>query len=230
MVGDVIDFYYFSGTGNTLLVVQEMGDVFKEKGIQANLHSIEGSKPDDINLNHTIGLGFPVAELSTYNFVWNFIRELPETHQNTEIFMVDTLAGISGGVVGPVYEIVQKKGYQPVGAKEIIMPPNIFYIQDEETSKEKVQRGLIISGQYAQELCIGNSQWDKPSILSWAAYYISLAGLKITRSSVHQKLFQLKTKETECKSCGICVRLCPVDNITLDEGKTPEHGFNCEYV
>jgi len=78
MVKDVIDFYYFSGTGNTLLVVQKMSDVFTEKGIQVNLHPMERSKPDNINLNHTIGLGFPIAELSTYNFVWNFIRGCPK--------------------------------------------------------------------------------------------------------------------------------------------------------
>jgi ferredoxin len=229
MVKDVIDFYYFSGTGNTLLVVQKMRDVFTEKGIPVNLHPMERSKPDNINLNHTIGLGFPIAELSTYNFVWNFIRGLPETDQNTEIFMVDTLAGISGGIVGPVHEIVKKKGYHPIGAREIVMPPNIFYIEDEETSKEKVQRGLIRAEQYAGELCTGNSQWDKSSIFSRTVYYTSLAGLKITESSVNQKLLHLKTDEAECKSCGICVKLCPVHNITMDEGKTPEHGFNCEY-
>ena len=74
MVKDVIDFYYFSGTGNTLLVVKNMQETFQENGIQVNLHKIEESNPEDINLNHTIGLGFPIAELSTYNFVWKFIK------------------------------------------------------------------------------------------------------------------------------------------------------------
>ena len=130
MVKDVIDFYYFSGTGNTLLVVKKMKDIFTENGVPVNLHKIEKSKPEDVNLNHTLGLGFPIAELSTYNFVWKFIRALPETDQDTEIFMVDTLAGFSGGIVGPVHEIVRKKGYNPIGVEEIVMPPNIFYIQD----------------------------------------------------------------------------------------------------
>lgn len=142
MVKDVIDFYYFSGTGNTLLVVKKMRDVFTEKGIQVNLHPMERSKLDNINLDHTIGLGFPIAELSTYNFVWNFIRELPETDQNTEIFMVDTLAGISGGIVGSVHEIVKKKGYHPIGAREIVMPPNIFYIEDEKPLRRRFRGDL----------------------------------------------------------------------------------------
>ncbi|MCE5213400.1 MAG: hypothetical protein LLF83_01595 [Methanobacterium sp.] len=51
--------------------------------------------------DHIIGLGFPIAELSTYEFVWKFIKSLPLS-EGTEIFMVDTLAGFSGGIVGPV--------------------------------------------------------------------------------------------------------------------------------
>ncbi|MEG3225568.1 MAG: 4Fe-4S ferredoxin, partial [Methanobacteriales archaeon Met13] len=93
-------------------------------------------------MDHVIGLGFPIAGLSTYDFVWKFIKSLPEAN-GTKIFMVDTLAGFSGGIVGPLREIVKKKGYQPRGAKEIIMPPNIFYIQDEKTNKKKVEKGLI---------------------------------------------------------------------------------------
>lgn len=30
---DAIDFYYFSGTGNTLLVVKKMCDTFKKNGV-----------------------------------------------------------------------------------------------------------------------------------------------------------------------------------------------------
>jgi|NGEPerStandDraft_6_1074524.scaffolds.fasta_scaffold138666_1 flavodoxin len=45
MVTDMIDFYYFSRTGNTLLVVEKMRDVFKKNGINVNLNRIEESKP-----------------------------------------------------------------------------------------------------------------------------------------------------------------------------------------
>lgn len=165
MVKDVIDFYYFSGTGNTLLVVKKMKDIFTENGVPVNLHKIEKSKPEDVNLNHTLGLGFPIAELSTYNFVWKFIRALPETDQDTEIFMVDTLAGFSGGIVGPVHEIVRKKGYNPIGVEEIVMPPNIFYIQDGKTCNEKVQRGMMKAERYALDIVSGRSKWGRVPLI-----------------------------------------------------------------
>lgn len=229
MVKDIIDFYYFSGTGNTLLVVKKMQETFRENGITVNLYQIEDSNPADVNTGHTIGLGFPIAELSTYNFVWKFIRALPESNASTEIFMVDTLAGFSGGIVGPIRQIVKKKGYNPVGAKEIVMPPNIFYIQDEETCQEKVQKGLLKAEKYALDLIEGSSKWGRVPVLSDAVYYTSIASLKLTESNFNQKLLHFKTKNAECRKCGICVKLCPVDNIKMEEGEYPEHGHKCEY-
>ena len=39
-----IDFYYFSGTGNTMLVVRKMADIFQEEGYSVNLEMMEDSE------------------------------------------------------------------------------------------------------------------------------------------------------------------------------------------
>lgn len=110
-----LDIYYFSGTGNTFLAVKKMKDVFEANEVETNLYRIEDSNPGDVNLDHTIGLGFPVAVQSTYLFVWDFIDGLPEAN-STDIFMVDTMAHYSGGIVGPLRRILDKKGYRTIGA------------------------------------------------------------------------------------------------------------------
>lgn len=229
MLKDVIDFYYFSGTGNTLIVIKKMQETFQENGISVNLNRIENSNPNDVNLDHTIGLGFPVAELSTYPFVWDFIKSLPETDSSTDIFMVDTLGGVSGGIVGPVHKIVKKKGYNPIGAKEIIMPINIFYIQDEEISNEKVKKGLKKAEKYARQIMEGRSKWEGANLLSEAVYYTSIVGLKLTESKLNQKLLRLETNDENCRQCGICLKLCPVNNISMEFSEFPKHGLECEY-
>lgn len=224
-----VDLYYFSGTGNTLLVVKKMVETFKDNGIESNLLKIEDSNPEDVNLDHTIGLGFPVAELSTYDFVWKFINALPEA-QGTEIFMVDTLGGFSGGIVGPVREIVKKKGYNPIGAKEIIMPPNIFYIQDEATNKKKIEKGLLEAEEYAQNIINGQSKWGRVPVLSDLLYYTSIIGLKITESNLNQKFFHMAPDIEECNKCGQCVKMCPIDNITMEsEDEFPVNHMECVY-
>ena len=223
-----VDFYYFSGTGNTFLVVKKMQETFQKNGIEAKMHRIENSNPEKVNLNNTIGLGFPVAELSTYEFVWEFVKSLPQS-EGAEIFMVDTLGGISGGIVGHMKEIVKKKGYVPIGAKEIIMPPNIFYIQDEETNKNKIEKGLIKAEEYANEIINGKAKWGRVPLLSDAAYYTSLLGLKITETDLNQKLLYLSADNEKCNKCGTCVKLCPIDNIKMEEDEYPENLMHCQY-
>ena len=97
----IIDFYFFSGTGNTFMVVSEMKRVFERYGFKVNLFRMEKADPCRIDLTHMIGLGFPVALQGTYPFVWRFIHSLPRS-DGTPIFMVDTLGLYSGGVVGSV--------------------------------------------------------------------------------------------------------------------------------
>jgi ferredoxin len=225
---DTVDIYYFSGTGNTLLVVRKMREVFMENGSECNLYPIEESKLEDVKLDHTIGIAFPVAVLSTYNFVWDFVKSLPEA-QGTKIFMVDTLGGFSGGIVGPLRKIVENKGYIPIGAKEIVMPANVFYIQDEKTCKEKVEKGLLKAEEYTLNIINGKSKWGRVPVISDAVYYTSIAGLKLTETNLNQKWFYMGTENEKCKKCGICVKLCPVDNIEMKEGEYPKHLFHCEY-
>lgn len=221
-----IDFYYFSGTGNTMLATHKMAEVFKENGWNVDLHRIEYSKASDINTDNMIGLGFPVAIFSTYNLVWDFIKSLPEVN-GTEIFMMDTLGGGSGGMVGPLRHLLEKKGYKPIGSCEIQMPINIFYIQDKSTNQKKVEKGLKKAEKYAKSIMEGKSKWERVPILSDAMNLISVAGLKLTAMNIHQKYFKFKTSESKCKQCGICVEICPVKNITMDE--YPVTGNNCEY-
>jgi ferredoxin len=223
-----VDIYFFSGTGNTFLVVKKMINTFREEGVNAELYKIEDSNPKTVNLSHTIGIGFPVAELSTYKFVWDFIKNLPIT-EKTEIFMVDTLAGFSGGIVGPLRRIVEKKGYHPIGAKEIVMPPNIFYIQDKAINKEKVKKGLIEARKYALSILNGTSHWGRVPVFSDALYYSSLAGLKLTHIKLNQKYLHLSADPQKCNKCGLCVDLCPVKNIEIINRKYPKNMLKCEY-
>ncbi|MDP3066690.1 MAG: EFR1 family ferrodoxin [Methanobacteriaceae archaeon] len=228
MLNGNIDFYYFSGTGNTHLVVKKMEETFLKEGVTTHVYKIDKSDPKDVNLDHVIGLGFPIAELSTYDFVWKFIKSLP-TANGTKIFMVDTLGGFSGGIVGPLREIVKKKGYQPIGAQEIIMPPNIFYIQDENTNKEKVEKGLKKAEEYAYDILDGKSRWGRVPLISDAIYYTSIAALRLTHSDLNQKYFHLAVNKKKCNKCGQCVELCPINNIKMEEGKYPVNLRDCAY-
>jgi ferredoxin len=221
-----IDFYFFSGTGNTLLVVKRMSEVFQSKGHEVHLKRIEKSMPDNVNIDCTIGLGFPVAVLSTYDLVWKFIKELPDV-DGTEIFMVDTLGGYSGGIVGPLKSILESKGYKTIGACEIVMPLNIFYIQDSTVNTKKVEEGLLKAENYALSLLNNESKWGHFPLLPEVMRFISKMGIRLTATSVHQKILKFKVDKSRCDKCGICGDICPSNNIKM--GEYPLIGNSCEY-
>lgn len=223
---NVIDFYFFSGTGNTMLVAQRMSEVFKSKGFEVNLKRIEHFSGGDVDPGRTIGLGFPVAILSTYNLVLKFINELPEV-KGTEIFMVDTLGGYSGGIVGPLRSLLEAKGYKTIGACEIIMPLNIFYIQNKEINTKKIEEGLIKAETYAVSLINEKSQWGCVPVLPNIMKSISHIGFKLAATDIHQKYLKFKADRSNCTKCGICEDICPVNNITMEE--FPVTGNKCEY-
>ena len=224
-MNNVIDFYYFSGTGNTYLVVEEMTKFFEKNKIVVNLKKIEKSDPKKIDTTHTIGLAFPVAMQSTYKFLWEFFENMNISENNTEIFMVDTMAAFSGGIVGHLKKLVQDKGYQPIGAKEIIMPSNLnFKDYNDEKFIVKKENGLHAARKFAHDLYYNVSSWKRVPVVSDLLSKISKSPKPWEFS---RKKFPLYVDSNLCLNCGLCYKLCPVDNIT--DSQIPEMNDSCEY-
>lgn len=209
-----IDFYYFSGTGNTLLIVNKMKEIFEKKGINVSLKRFEKNNPREIDTGKVIGLGFPVAYQSTYFFLWEFFKEMPKT-EGTEVFMVDTLGGFSGGIVGPLKKELENKGYTAIGAEEIIMPSNLnFKEYDKEKNKEKISIGLEKAEEYAYKLIQNEAHWSRIPVVSDIVHVLSES--EVIKNYI-KKNFALSADNSKCVKCGLCMELCPVDNISLDD-------------
>jgi NAD-dependent dihydropyrimidine dehydrogenase PreA subunit/flavodoxin len=221
-----VDIYYFSGTGNTFLAAKKMKEIFEKNGRVCNLTKLETAGPQKINKDNAIGIAFPVACFSTYPFVWDFIKKLPET-SGTEIFMLATMGGSAGAAKGPIRAAVVKKGYSPIGAEEIVMPSNIFYIESEEACKAIVSKGLLSVERFAEDLLRGDTMW-KPGGLRSGIMYALFGLLAVSWNfKMGQKWFMMRLDRTKCTKCGICARLCPVKNIKMNE--YPEYGLDCQY-
>ncbi len=117
--------FWFSGTGNSLLVAKKVRDIYVEHGHSVSFIEIRAALQVDLSHYDTVGLIFPVAGQGTYPFVWEFIENLPNG-EGKDIFMIDTMGAVSGGIVGPVKRIVSKKKFNPIGALEVVMPNNFF--------------------------------------------------------------------------------------------------------
>ena len=223
-IKDKINFYWFSGAGNTLLVIKKMKGIFEKNGIEVSLHHIEKTNPIEVDLNNTIGLAFPVAFQGTYPFVWEFVKSLPKSN-GSPIFAVDTLEMFSGGVIGPLKKILKNKRYQTIGAKEIKMPSNLLPKKiNKEKNKKIIQNALKKAEEYTYDLLEGKSKWRRIPILS---DLVSLFSRSEKLWKFFRKFYKLKVDENKCTQCELCSKICPVENIKMDG--YPIHGEKCYF-
>ena len=170
----IVDLYYFSGTGNTYLVAHTMAETLSEAGVETYLLPIDLQTPVRVAPGRALGLAFPVAYQSTYPFLWRYFQALPPGN-GTEAFMVDTMGGLSGAIVGRMKGLMLRKGYRPIGACEIQMPFNFWLLDAEKMHhRDVIERGMEKARRYALDLVEGRARWGKLPVLADLAYGIYL--------------------------------------------------------
>ncbi len=211
MKKNIIDFYYFSGTGNTLIVSETLKKELENLGYSVNLLKIEVSDPQKADTSHTIGIAFPVAVFSTYPFVWEFMKNLPEGN-GAEVFVINTMGGFSGWMTGPVKSLFIKKGYKPLGAREFIMPSNFIKLDSPETIKSKTDKVVNEIKDFAKSLSNSSAKWKKIPIIP--DLFLLMASSKYPWKLMGK---WIKINNEKCTKCGLCAKLCPVKNITMPD-------------
>jgi len=226
-------FCWFSGTGNTELVVRRMIAVFAASGIPVDSCRVGRDRFPGLGKGAALGLGFPVAYQSTYPFVWDFIESLPPG-EGAEAFMVDTLGGFSGGIVGPLRRRLAGKGYEPIGACEIRMPMNFGAVSRRaETSGAIVSAGLEAASGYAGDIIAGRSRWRRVPLLSDLMFLCHAAAVGLVRTKWSQSRYRVRTDRQSCTGCGVCASACPAGNIRMEmtegDGRMPVFDDRCVF-
>ncbi|TDX51517.1 EFR1 family ferrodoxin [Orenia marismortui] len=218
-----VELFYFSGTGNTLLLVEEMKEVFKENEIKVSVKKIEDTYSPKINKDSLVGLLFPINTNATMPFIWKFFKSLPEANANP-IFMVNTHNG-TPAISRPLFKLLKGKGYNPVASCEILMPNNIQFDSMKPDENNRVTLGKRKIREFTINLLEGSTVWDlnmKGSrLVSWLARNTPLPWIT-------SRLFcKFKVDKEVCQQCKVCVNNCPITNIKMDY--FPQHLNKCQF-
>jgi len=215
-----ISIFYFSGTGNTKLLVDEFKKKFSKKDYRVNVFRIESYNILDHKLeeDEIVGLFFPVAMFLTYPFIKNFINKIPQANKNY-CFVITSMGGFSLCLKSYLKYKLIKKNYYPLLYKEIIMPDN-YFLNKLDKKDIIINKALtsFISTLHEVQRTIENKaiiklsyKWNSVKFfhhilntLSNFAFYISKKNKKY-----------IKLDKNSCIKCGICETLCPVKNIKL---------------
>lgn len=204
--------YYFSGTGNTLLIARKMKEAFENQKYFVTLKKISISEAVELEDDCHLGIVVPVAIQSTFPIVWDFIDRLPEGNRR-QVFLADTMETFSGGIVGPMKKSLEAKGYRCIGAYEFKMATSMQTTEKKaEMGKEKNKIALLKAEKYVQSLINEKTKWKRIPVLSDAMRSISKG-----RSIWKKTSESIRIDHTLCTKCRMCEKYCPVNAIQLTD-------------
>jgi ferredoxin len=211
--------YFFTGTGNSLHIAEEIGNALSDCEIVA----IQKGTPTDIPAGYErIGFVFPTYGWGLPNMVADFISKAKLSNQgNTYLFAVATCLGIAGNAIPQANTLLNEKGcHLNYGAKikmfgNSVTNYNMNSKVDEITKKTDKRAVSVIRD-------IVNKEVRRIPPINQLLYRTYLKFIR----EVHTIDEEFSVND-DCTSCGICKSVCPAKNITLVDGKPVFH-HQCE--
>ena len=211
--------FYYTGTGNSLWVARKVADALGG----ASLVSIPEYKAGkETTISDTLGLIFPVYIWGVPAPVVRFVDSL-KGYQPVYIFAVAVNGGQVSNTLVQLQKIMAVDGLKLCSGFDIPMPSN--YIpwggpgpkekqrRKFEQAQEKISR---IADTIRNKACLPVERgplWQR--ILFSTIYKMSFSHVP----ELDKKFWA----DEKCTSCGICEKVCPAENITLEEGEPVWH-------
>lgn len=227
--------YYFSGTGNTRWIAEQMGqlcglpvrritDCVSEAEVVA---TEQGDK-------QVLGMAFPIYGWTLPAVAMDFIRRLPRAEEGKSYYVFALLS--CGDDIGRtnlyLAKLLAEKGYRLDAVWSFSMPNTyialpFFDVDSEELVKQKVEATRLKLVQAAKVVQVRKSGVVdvvpgafarlKSGFLRWFFY----------RFWVGAHLFATNERCTACKRCE---KACPMHNVKVEQAKIgPKWGEHCTF-
>jgi len=206
--------YYFSATGNSYDIARQFAKGFDN----SLLIPIALNKPSEQETSQ-IGFVFPVYYGTLPRLVETFIRNLPIT-PGTYCYAVVTMGLWGSGALTVLDELLMEKGLHLSYGKAIKMPRN-YIVEYNPLPVDAVNRRIAKANEAVNTALIEIKNRTVNNVKK----------IKFISKKLYKNIEQLDSDfraDEHCSGCGLCVRICPVDNIKL-VNNTPEWQHHCEH-
>lgn len=211
--------FYFTGTGNSLKVSK---DIAKEIG-NCDVIPMSAYKEKEISSDYeSVGFVFPVYAGGPPAYVQKFVANKDfSLNKSAYYYAVATYGAFQGNSLYMINEILKRKNILLNAGFGVRMFRNYVIAYDMPSNVEKHQMRSqkkinIIAQKIKQRI---NTALPKKSRKLFE---------KINQSTAEYPTMDKDyTISDDCFSCGLCKKVCPVDNIEMLDGK-PVFKHNCE--
>ncbi|MBN1983491.1 MAG: 4Fe-4S dicluster domain-containing protein [Chitinivibrionales bacterium] len=223
--------YYFSGTGNSLRLLEIGKTTLENKGYTVSVEEIRAANHDTKNDSaDLLGFFYPVYGLAAPRIIRAFMEKLPGAQPGQHAFLLASNGGKNheGFALTEPKSILEKKSYTVMAYSAILMPNNWVVFSD-CPSGVKRDAMLLTAEKEAEEFFIKLTNDDgirkpfvhafNPLIDFFMKYGFRNFGINL--------LWRHFSVDNTCTLCGRCAKLCPTRSITLKEGR-PQWHATCE--
>ncbi len=220
---------YFSATGNTKfiaeLIAERTGDEILDltKRIKENDFSPVRSKKPFV-------ICCPIYVCDMPPFFERFLRELKFEGSRRVYFIFTSGSGYSG-VAGYIAEkLIRRKKMIFMGYTDFRMPSNYMVRKKHKGASEDKIHELIDDGRYKARITAAVIRHKKKLFPRYV--YVLEKSIIIPFEAVWTKVSQPSKKfcaGDKCAGCGKCAAVCPVNNITMKDGRPVWSGKQCAH-
>ncbi len=223
---------YFSQSGTTKTITQKIAEGLSESDFEVDLHDIR-TPLSNINDYDLLGIGSPVYYFRPSINIIEFIKNLPPLNQIPSFTFL--IYGKDYGKAGNVLrDEVTKKGAKEIGhakfkgadmylgylQRGILFSPDNPNVEDQNNAKNF---GITTANCFSNQEEAALPETEKLSGISIAIE--EMLTTKFLIQNVYSRFFS--SDKYKCNGCGICVEMCPGNNIHLTEKQLPKWGRNC---
>lgn len=204
--------YCFTSTGNSLYAAKKLATALN--GQVLPMSATPAVCDDDV-----IGFVFPNFFWGLPRMVQRFVQSLEITNKNAYIFAVMACGGPGFGALGALKKPLKAKGVRLNYATLLVCLSNYlpeFNAKDSPAVQKRIEKKL---GKITRDL---QNRKHKRVI---SPTPVNRYAQSIFPGSDSDQYF---TVSPACTGCGTCERICPVQNIKVENGKPVFH-HNCEH-
>lgn len=215
--------FYFSGTGNSLRVARDLAFALGDTEVISIPQALRDKTPI---VAERLGLVFPVYMWGLPAIVDRFCRQI-EAPAATYCFAVTTCGGSAGGTLTQLKTVLKQRGLTLSLGRVVRMPGN--YTPLYGAPSEATQRKLFAAEKAGIQDIVRQIAGEQPGgvdgggpvgrLLSKVVYRFGMP--RLAASDVKFRA------DEKCNGCGVCAKVCPVDNIVLRENR-PVWRHHCE--
>lgn len=233
--------YVFSGTGNTRIVADlykkylsdfetEIYDIrmkCKEEGRKKKFEFEKIPNPNDFDV---VAFAYPVHGFNSPKVVFDFCRQLPVitncrmgSRKKTFIFKTSGEGlSLNNYSSQKIIRLLEKKGFEFHSERHYVMPYNMIFRHKPEMVKAEYIYADAQVRLHVQQLAKGKKEKVKYNPLRY--WFVPIVRILWIYARVQGPTMFASDKK--CTKCMKCVKACPMNNISVVDGKI-KFGSNC---